>query len=120
MHKNILIIDDDDAILEVLKIILDEEGYTTKVLSDSHQVLKFVDHEIPDLILLDIWLSGIDGQEIAHELKSREKTKNVPIIMISANNEGEKLAKESNVDGFIAKPFEINDLLKVIKKHLSN
>ena len=114
--KKILIIDDDNAILEVLEIILKDKGYNTITLSKSELIYKTLEENNPDLVLLDIWMSGIDGQEIARKLKKEEKTKSIPIVMISANNEGELLAKRSGADAFISKPFEIEDLLTIIEK----
>jgi DNA-binding response OmpR family regulator len=119
MAHKILIAEDDKAIVEVVKIILDEAGYTTSTIEDSDSVVKVVEQKKPDLILLDIWLSGEDGGEIAKILKSQEKTKKIPIIMISANNETEQIAKDAGADGFLKKPFDINDLLNIVKTHLS-
>lgn len=118
MAKKILIAEDDKAIVEVVKIILDETGYTTLTIKDGESVIKIVKEKNPDLILLDIWLSGEDGGEIAKVLKSKEETKNTPIIIISANNETEQIAKDAGADGFLKKPFDINDLLEIVKKHL--
>lgn len=117
MGKHIFIIDDDVAILEVIQIILKDAGYTTTVVGEG-DVLKRISSERPDLILLDIWMSGLDGTQIARTLKQNESTSSIPIIMISANNEGVRLAKKSGADGFIAKPFEIDELLNVVARYL--
>ncbi|MBI4067654.1 response regulator [Candidatus Gottesmanbacteria bacterium] len=119
MTKHILIIDDDLEILEVIKIVLEEKGYEVTTLSDGNSLTQKLQLNIPDLILLDIWMSGIDGPEIAKSLKSDEKTKKIPIIMISANNEGARLAKEVQAEEFLAKPFDIDDLLNIVNKYLS-
>ena len=118
MAKSILIAEDDKAIVEVVKIILDEAGYKTHTIEDGESVAKIVELKSPDLILLDIWLSGEDGGEIAKTLKGQDKTKKIPVIMISANNETEQIAKDAGADGFLKKPFDINDLLAIVEKHL--
>ncbi|KKR31798.1 MAG: Response regulator receiver protein [Candidatus Gottesmanbacteria bacterium GW2011_GWC2_39_8] len=119
MKKHIFIVDDDTAILEVLKIILEDKGYETTLVSDSEMLLASLNKKVPDLILLDIWLSGLDGQQIVRKLKKTEKVSKIPVIMISASNEGEQLAKESGADDFIAKPFEIDHLVNIVQKNLN-
>ena len=118
MKQKILIAEDDRAIVEVIKIILQEAEYQTLTLEDGKNVVSTVQSEKPDLILLDIWLSGEDGGEIAKKLKNEAETKDIPIIMISANNETEKIAKDAGADGFLKKPFDINDLLRVVEDNL--
>ena len=117
MKRKILVAEDDKAIVEVIKIILHEAGYTTLTLEDGTNVIQIVHKEKPDLILLDIWLSGEDGGDIAKKLKRDDKTKQIPIIMISANNETEQIAKNAGADGFLKKPFDINDLVEIVQKH---
>lgn len=119
MSKYILVLDDDADILEVIKIILEEKNYEVRTLSDSNLIYQTISERTPDLILLDIWMSGIDGQEIASKLKKGKFTKQIPIIMISANNEGKKIAKLAQVNDYIAKPFEIDSLIKMVDKYLS-
>lgn len=116
MKKHVFVVDDDLEILEVIKILLREAGYRTTVISDSQKIFTELSRNTPDLILLDIWMAGKDGMEIAFLLKNNPETKKIPIVFVSANNEGEKLAKEAKVDDFVAKPFEINHLLKVIDR----
>jgi CheY-like chemotaxis protein len=119
MKGYILVIDDDSAILEVLKIILEDNDYMVKTLSDGSKIQEALSERKPDMILLDIWLSGMDGQEIATKLKQEESTKKIPIVMISANNEGKKISKKAKIEGFIAKPFEIEDILDIVKKFIN-
>ena len=76
----------------------------------------FLDGSSPNLIILDYLLSGIDGKQIARYLKSDKKTQAIPIIMFSAHPFAKKELKDAGVEGFITKPFELNDLLIKIKK----
>ncbi|KKS98142.1 MAG: response regulator [Candidatus Gottesmanbacteria bacterium GW2011_GWA2_43_14] len=117
--KHILIVDDDSAILDVIQIILNDAGYATHIISDGDQVRNFLNRQRVDLILLDIWMSGMDGSEITKMLKDDNGTKSIPVIMISANNQGMNIAKSSGADGFIAKPFEIDQLLNVVAKFIN-
>lgn len=118
MNKKILVAEDDRSILEVVKIILEQEGYTTVYADKEEVIYKIIKDEKPDLILLDIWLGGSDGGKIAKTVKSDKQSKHIPIIMISANNETEKITKEAGANDFLLKPFNIEDLLNIVRKHL--
>jgi DNA-binding response OmpR family regulator len=118
MKKKILVAEDDRAILEVVKIILEQEGYDTLFADREELIRNIIRNQKPDLILLDIWLGGSDGGKIAKSIKNDKQTKHIPIIMISANNETEKITKEAGADGFLLKPFNIDDLLQIVRKHL--
>jgi DNA-binding response OmpR family regulator len=117
--KKIMVIDDDPGILEAIKAILESESYEVMATDRMDEVLEAKDGELPDLILLDLLLSGKDGREIAKALKSNEKTKNIPIVMLSAHPSAEDASKEGGADEFLAKPFDMDDLLKVVKKYTS-
>lgn len=117
MTKKILIAEDDTAILEVMKIILEGEKYEIISTDDKNTIYSLVLSQKPSLILLDIWLSGYDGGKIAKTLKANNETKNIPLIMISANNETEKITKESGANDFLLKPFDIDDLINIVKKY---
>lgn len=116
--KKVLIADDDQSILDATRLLLEYEGYEVTTVCDGDE-LKDLGDDLPDLILLDIWLSGSNGGELAKYLKSQEKTKNIPIILFSANRDIEKIAKESGADDFLIKPFELTQLLQKINKHIN-
>ncbi|HYK08649.1 MAG TPA: response regulator transcription factor [Candidatus Eisenbacteria bacterium] len=115
--KEILVADDDPAICEGIAMILDDAGYAVTTTTDGRTV-KDVQRHHPDLIILDIWMSGVDGRDICKQLKSKKQTKNIPIIMISANKDTEKIAKNAGADGFIAKPFEMKELLTTVGRYV--
>src|SRR5256714_13143125 len=118
MGKKLLVVDDEPDILEFLHVILEEEGYTV-VSSDKGEYLEQLHNGgLPDLILLDVLLSGKDGREIVKQLKSQEETKSIPIIMFSAHPSAEKTAREAGADDFVAKPFHIDFLLAVVCQKL--
>lgn len=119
MNKNILVVDDDLAILEVIKIILEDKGYNVITISNGSEVEQAIEKQNPHLILLDIWISGFDGRDIAKKLKARSSTKHIPIIVISAHNETAKIAKEAGADNFLAKPFDIENLVSVVQQFTS-
>ena len=113
----ILIIDDDAAILDALQIMFELEGYDARGMINSKNLYK-MKKDLPDLILLDIWLSGEDGREICKYLKSNPVTSKIPVILISASNEVENSARSAGADDFICKPFEVDALLKKVKNFL--
>lgn len=117
MNK-ICIVDDDPSILEVIKIVLEEAGYEVIIISDPKQVEKKIHKSLPSLILLDVWVAGRNGQEIAKKIKHDKITAKIPIIMISALSNIQEISKKAKVDGFIEKPFDIDELLKTVKKHI--
>jgi DNA-binding response OmpR family regulator len=115
--KKILVADDDPGILEAIQIMLEDEGYDVMVTVNGETVAKIFEQE-PDLLLLDIWMSGQSGEDICKALKASESTKHIPIIMISANRDTEAIAKSAGADDFITKPFDIDNLLSKVKKYL--
>lgn len=118
MAKKILIADDNPAIVEAIALILEEFGYSVTTTSDGQTIYK-MKKDLPDLLLLDIWMSGQDGRKICSYLKKHSLTKNIPIVMISASNSIEKSAREAGADDFLSKPFDMQDLLQMIHKWTS-
>jgi len=114
--KKLLVVDDEPDILAFLQVILEEEGYTVTVTDKGSSAETLRNGGLPDLILLDVLLSGKDGRTIAKHLKSQEETKHIPIIMFSAHPSAEETARMAGADDFIAKPFEIDELLEKIAR----
>lgn len=117
-ERTILIVDDDPGILEILRIMLEQEGYRVMV-DDGNTVHYQINQKLPDLILLDILMDKIDGRDISKELKKNSLTKSIPIVIVSANANIEERMKEADADDFIKKPFNRYDLKKMIQKHLN-
>lgn len=116
--KKIIIVDDDADILEALQAMLEDEGYSVVTTDRGEEVVKLSHLEHPDLILLDMLLSGNDGRKIVRQLRSQESTKNIPILMLSAHPGAEKDAQASEVNDFLAKPFEMEDLLAKVAQYV--
>jgi DNA-binding response OmpR family regulator len=113
-QKKIMIADDDPGIVDAVEMLLEFEGYAVTSTVDGATVLDMKD-QLPDLLLLDIWMSGEDGRDICKQLKSNSLTKNIPVIMISASRDIKSSALAAGADDFIAKPFEMDELLKKIE-----
>ena len=116
--KKVLVADDDPSILEVISLILEDAGFKAETSVDGEAIYK-MEKEYPDLLLLDIWMSGMDGREICRYLKSQELTRNIPIIMISANKDVAEIARDCGADDFVAKPFDMEYLLATIRKYVA-
>jgi CheY-like chemotaxis protein len=116
--SKILVCDDDPGVLEVIKIILEENNYEVITASNGKGIQKMIAQTKPDMLFLDIWMPGIDGKEITKLLKRDAQFKDMPIIIISALNDTKDIAQEVGADGFLSKPFTITDLLEVVENNL--
>ncbi|OJW13001.1 MAG: hypothetical protein BGO48_14600 [Mucilaginibacter sp. 44-25] len=123
MAKKILVIEDDKDIRDTVTYILESDGFEV-VSSENSRILKSLDQHNPDLILLDNWLtewkSDANGQQLSKELKSNPKTSHIPVIIISAVNNVAQIAEDGMADAYIKKPFDVEELLALIKKHTDN
>ncbi len=116
--KKILVADDNPAILDALKIMLEEEGYKVETTEDG-AIAQNMKDPLPDLLLLDVWMSGIDGRDVCKYLKSAAATMHMPIIIISAAKDIESIAKGAGADDFISKPFQMDHLLAAVAKQIN-
>lgn len=119
MKKIIAVVDDDKPILEVVTLILEEEGFKVLQYQDGDDLLNDLGKEQFHLVLLDYRLPRKNGVEIAKEIKAKVKSKKIPVIIISANRNIEYIKKLDSVDDFIAKPFDIGHLIRTIQTHLA-
>lgn len=120
--KKILIIEDDAEMIDLIKLILENEGYDAIGVMGGKQGLERMYKENPDLVLLDIMMPEIDGWEVFHKMKSDEKLKSIPVIIVTARSENiEKIIglHVAKVDDYITKPFGIKDITSSIKRVLS-
>lgn len=117
MPKQIFIADDDPGIVDAVQMMLDFYGYNTSFTYDGAELLHLKDN-YPDLILLDIWMSGTDGRDVCRALKSSPELKHIPVIMISASKDINKSAYESGADDFLPKPFDMDQLIDRIEQQL--
>jgi two-component system alkaline phosphatase synthesis response regulator PhoP len=117
----IWIIDDDPDIAEALKIVLELEGFQVKAHSDAKilpSLLSAQQKEPPQLIILDILLSGIDGRDLARLLKQNPQTRDIPILLISAHPTALNGLTKEVADACLPKPFKIQDLLRTVSEFM--
>ncbi len=117
--KKILVVDDDPDILDALQFLLEFAGYDVKTSEKGEYVenLRDTNGGFPDLIILDVLLSGKDGRLICQKLKSQHETKHIPIIMISAHPNAKQSVAAVGADDFMAKPFDADELLAMVVKY---
>jgi CheY-like chemotaxis protein len=116
MKKRILVVDDSLAILDIVSVALEAEGYEVTT-SPTGAILRHMESNLPDLILLDVLLSGEDGGEICQHLKSAEQTRHIPVILISAHAGLQETAAHCGAEGFLIKPFHLHELREVVSKY---
>jgi len=115
--EKILVVDDEEDILELLKYNLSREGYQVLCATSGEKTLNLVKTETPDLILLDLMLPGMDGLEVARQLKDNPNTKNVSIVMLTAKGEEADIVTglELGADDYVTKPFSPRILLARVR-----
>lgn len=114
----IMVIEDDADILEVIRTLLTQAGYEVVTGSDVTALYAIEKHP-PDLLLIDNWLSGDKtGHDICYQLKQNPATTAIPVILISGTRNLQDTAERCGADGFIAKPFQADELLRQVKTRL--
>jgi two-component system alkaline phosphatase synthesis response regulator PhoP len=105
--EGILVVEDDEDILQLLKYNLAKEGYLVTGVTSGEEALKLLKFEVPDLILLDLMLPGVDGLDVCRHLKRNAQTAQIPIIMLTAKGEEADIVTglELGADDYIPKPF---------------
>jgi two-component system alkaline phosphatase synthesis response regulator PhoP len=116
----VLVVDDETNIIELLKFNLAKDGYQVVGLTNGMDAIKFMEKENPDLIILDIMLSHMDGYEVLRSLRAKPGTSIIPVIMLSAKGEliDKVLGLDLGADDYITKPFSPRELLARVKARL--
>jgi two-component system phosphate regulon response regulator PhoB len=116
-RPRILIIEDERGLTDVLTYNLQREGYDTIVAHDGQEGLRKAQMQLPDLIILDLMLPTLDGLEVCRELRAGERTRQVPILMLTAKAEetDEVVGFSMGADDYVTKPFSVKVLLQRIK-----
>jgi len=112
--KLILVLDDDPDICTMIKMVLDYHGYSAMDADTKEKAETILSANLVALIIMDMLLSGADGSDICRSLKQDNKTSSIPVLMFSAHPNAKAICMAAGADDFIAKPFEMNDLLDKI------
>ena len=117
LHHNILVVDDEEDLLELVRYTLAKEGHSVTCVDTGEKAVDSVRQSLPDLIVLDLMLPGIDGLEVCRRLKGDLKTREVPIIMLTAKSEERDVITglDGGADDYVTKPFSPRVLLARVK-----
>ena len=118
MAKKVIVVEDNRDILDLIQYILEDEGYEV-ISSADGSVLGNIEQHNPALIVLDNSLTNEKGSNLCRTLKSTASTAKYPVILVSAMNEIEDIAKECLAVAFLPKPFDIKDLVEVVKRNIA-
>ncbi|NCD68318.1 response regulator [Mucilaginibacter agri] len=117
-RQRILIIDDQQDVLDLMTELLEPQEYQVTTLNQVQDIFTEIDNSQPDIILMDFILSGINGGEFCAQIKKNVHTKHIPVIFLSAHSRVIESPGNYGYDDFIAKPFDVDDVLATIKKYL--
>ena len=118
----ILVIDDEPSLQELVKTILESEGFEVEIASSGPEGLEKLGKGKPDLVLLDMMMPGMSGREVAEKIRGNAKTKSLKIIFLTVarfSEVGKDLLDKMKVQDYITKPFDNSDLISRVKKSLA-
>lgn len=118
MSNKILLCDDDEVMMEIMKLILVEKGYDVQNINNTEGLVEKVEEIDPGMILMDLQLPETGGEAAIQALKNNSKTANIPIVIFSAFDDLETKVKETGANGFFPKPFEISALEDMVKQYI--
>jgi CheY-like chemotaxis protein len=117
MNKTILICDDDQDILEMLVLVLETYGYHAIAENSSPNLFNTIRKEHPGLVIIDLWMPLMTGDEVVKQLRQSPETEKLPVIVISASMDGQETAANAGANHFISKPFDIVNLIDKIEQY---
>ncbi|MCX7788189.1 MAG: response regulator [Spirochaetes bacterium] len=120
MKKRILVVDDEPDILELVRFNLEKEGFEVKTVQNGEEALRWVNRHVPDCIILDLMLPGLDGIEVCRRIKGTESLRPIPILMLTAKAEETDMVigLEIGADDYITKPFSPKVLVARVRAAL--
>ncbi|MEO3402287.1 response regulator [Mucilaginibacter sp. CAU 1740] len=116
LQKKIIIFDDDEDILSICSYILEEQGWEVHTYNDCNNIEEKVSAILPDVIMMDNWIPDSGGIIATQTLKKNDTLKDIPVIYFSANSDIQILASHAGAQTYLAKPFDLDDLEKVINR----
>lgn len=116
MSGPILVVEDDPDLLALVELILRDAGYRVETASDGRTALARIAVEMPALILLDMRMPGMNGWEFALEFRARHG-RATPIVVVTAAENARARAEEIGAEGWLAKPFDLDDVLRIAERH---
>ena len=117
MTKRVLLVDDDPVVRILLGEFLSSRGHEVASMASGEECFNHLAEQIPDILVLDYQMTNISGLEVLKTLRADPRTKDIPVILLSANNDTEKTANKQNVhaDHYLLKPFELAEMAEMIE-----
>jgi CheY-like chemotaxis protein len=115
-NKKVVIFDDDEDILSICSYILEEQGWEVHTFTDCNHIVEKVAGINPDVILMDNWIPDSGGIVATQTLKKDENLRDIPVVYFSANSDIQLLADHAGAETYLAKPFDLEDLERVINE----
>lgn len=118
--KLVLVVEDEYGALEILKLLLEAEGYRVATASNGKEALKLLEGEVPALVLSDFMMPVMNGAELGEAIRCHTAAHDVPFVFISGTDEAVVRQSFRNYDAFIKKPFDIDGLLSMVERLISS
>lgn len=118
MNRKILVADDDAAIVDAIKMMLEVADYQVDTTLDGN-VIPRIKSTKPNLLLLDIWMNGVDGRDVCKRIKQDKAIRDIPVVLISASRDLADSAKKACADDFLEKPFNMDTLLAKVEQYIT-
>ncbi|MFB9844469.1 response regulator [Mucilaginibacter ginsenosidivorans] len=117
MSKHVLVVEDSEELISLYRDLLEPDGYRLSFLAGSDDIIQHITELQPDIVLLDFLIAGINGGELCSQIKKNPATSRIPVIMATAYPRLLNSLGHYGWDDFIAKPFELEEFYRVIRKH---
>lgn len=119
--KRILLVEDESDLINILDVVLSEEGYQVTQMRSAEEAMQFCQVTVPDLVVSDIKMGAMDGLTMFEKMRSQPRTNKIPFIFISATSDiaSIKKAKELGAAAYFAKPFDVDEVIKTVKTLVS-
>lgn len=114
--KKVLIIDDNEDIVAMLKTMLEMKGYNVYIKLNVTGLEESISDILPDLIIMDMLLSSVDGRTVCKSLKNDKRFASIPVLMISAHPSAQEKCLDAGADLYLAKPFDMKDFFSTVEK----
>ncbi len=116
-RRDVLVVEDDQDLVSLLEMVLLDAGHAVRTAADGLEALERVEEAMPGLILLDMRMPRMNGWEFTREFRARHD-RACPIVVVTAAENAAARAREIGADGWLAKPFDLDDVLRAVERHL--
>ncbi len=113
----ILVVEDDPQVARLISLVLQRNGYESKVVADGQSALEHAKNAKPSIIFADLTIKGMGGDQLCRLLKQQPATKHIPYVVLSGDRDIADKARRCGADDYMGKPFEFDDLIRLVRKY---